>query len=226
MITETKPVIIKEVTENKKLGFISTTYAAINSCPSDCPFKKTKACYGMRGPISWKWLKLTGSPMAIAKAEAAGIRSLSGLRDLRIHTLGDCSSDKTAKIVSEAAEVFMRKRGKAAFTYTHAWKKVARKSWGKVSVLASCETPDEVRAAKAKGFATALVVPKFDSSVAYMIDGLKIVPCPEMTGRCKTCEECRLCMRDDKLKAADVTIAFAAHGPTTRMQNVLAEKNS
>ena len=226
MIATKKPVIVMEVTENKKLGFMSTTYAAIDSCPSDCPFKKSKACYGMRGPISWKWLKLTGSPMMIAKAEAAGIRSLTGLRDLRIHTLGDCSTDKTAKIVSEAAEVFMHKRNKKAFTYTHAWKTVSRKSWGKVSVLASCETPAEVRRAKALGYATAMVVPKFDSSVAYMVDGIKIVPCPEMTGKAANCEVCRLCMQDDKLKAAGVTIGFAAHGPETRMKNVLAEKNS
>lgn len=214
------------MSDNRKLGFISTTYAAIDSCPSDCPFMATKSCYGMMGPISWQWRKLSGQPIAIAKAEAAGINTLTGQHDLRIHTLGDCSTDKAAQLVSLAAELFMLKHNKKAFTYTHAWKRVARRSWGKVSVLASCETPDEVRAAKARGFATSIVVPTFASEVAYQLDGLKLIPCPEQTGRAASCKACRLCMNDDKLKAADVTIAFAAHGPTARTKTMLADKNA
>lgn len=181
----------------------------------------------MLGPVSWQWRKLKGSNRnSIAKDEARHIDLLTGLYDLRIHTLGDCSTDMAAKTVAAAAERFMERHGRQAFTYTHAWRDVARKSWGEVSVLASCETPTEVRAARRRGWATAIVVQEHKQPTAYWVDGVKLVPCPEQTGRCESCYQCRLCMRDDKLKQAGVTIAFAAHGPKGKVQQMLQEKNS
>lgn len=219
-----------EKTANVKLGKISTTYASIKSCPNSCPLKKTGACYGMMGPISWIWGKLNKrkvSTLNIAKAEAKAIEGLTGQNDLRLHTLGDCASNAAAKVVAEAAEKHMDKAGKAAFTYTHAWRKVNRESWGKVSVLASCETPQEVMAAKRRGYATALVVPEFKDTKAYKVGNIEVIPCPEMTGKAKSCEACRLCMRDDKLKAAGVTIAFAAHGGMAgKVKDVLERKTA
>lgn len=218
-----------EKTANAKLGKISTTYASIESCPNACPFKTTGACYGMAGPISWVWNKLNKrkvSTLEVAKAEAKAIDSLSGKRDLRLHTLGDCSTNETAKIVSDAAGKYMEKGDKTAFTYTHGWREVARESWGKVSVLASCETAQEVKEAAALGYATSMVVSEFKDTKAYEADGLKVVPCPEMTGKAASCEKCRLCMRDGALKTAGVTIAFAAHGTMVkRTKAVLGEKN-
>lgn len=215
----------KELTENSKLGPMSTTYAAIGSCPSTCPMLKSRACYGMSGPIGWQWGKLSGNgAVAIAKAEAAEIAKLTGWYDLRIHTLGDCSNDAAAKIVADAAMRFMRKRNRSAFGYTHAWRKVARRSWGKVSMLASCETTADVREARAKGWATAMVVKEFQSDTAHVIDGIKVVPCPEQTGRAPSCAHCRLCMQDEKLKAANVTIAFHAHGPRLKLAAMLDKK--
>lgn len=215
-----------ELTANRKLGPMSTTYAAIGSCPTSCALLKSRSCYGMMGPVSWQWRKLNGTnKAAIARDEARHIDGLTGLYDLRIHTLGDCSSDQAAQIVSAAAERFMQRHGKQAFGYTHAWRDVSRRSWGEVSVLASCETPTEVRAAKRRGWATAIVVTHHQQDTAYWVDGIKLVPCPEQTGRVASCHDCRLCMRDDKLKAAGVTIAFAAHGPKGKVQAMLQEKN-
>ncbi len=211
-----------EFSENKKLGGMSTTYSAFASCPSDCPFKKTKACYGFSGPIGWQWGRLGGRDVnKIAQSEAEAILGLSGHFDLRIHTLGDCSTDIAARKVASAAEIYMSRRKKTAFSYTHAWRKVKRASWGKVSVLASCETTADVKKAKARGYATAIVVAKHESKKAYDYNGIKVIPCPEQTGCAKSCADCRLCLRDDKLKAAGVTIAFAAHGPSLKMKAVL-----
>lgn len=222
-----KLVTAVEHTENAKLGGMSTTYASIASCPSSCPLLKAKACYGMSGPVNYVWQRLgeEGRPLEIAKLEAAAIDGLSGNLDLRIHTLGDCKTDATANLVSQAAERYMRRGRRKAFTFTHGWRKVARQSWGKVSVVASCETPSDVLAAKAAGYATALVLPEFEKDVAYMHQGVKIVPCPEQTGRCKTCSQCRLCLQDEKLKAAGITIGFKAHGPSLRAKAMLASKN-
>lgn len=218
-----------EFSENGKLGGMSTTYAAKGSCPTSCPFMKSGACYGNCGPIAWQWSKIDGSdPVSIAKDEAVAIDKLTGRMDLRIHTLGDCRTNLAAKIVSMAAERFMKRgRGNSkAFTFTHGWRKVQRSSWGKVSVLASCERPADVKEAQAAGYATALVVPAFKQDTAYVHEGVKIIPCPEQTGRCKSCSECRLCMQDEKLKAAGVSIAFKPHGPSLKAKAMLAEVNS
>lgn len=218
-----------ENSANKKLGNISTTYAGVQSCPNACPFKKTGACYGMSGPVAFYWRKLTSDQFTTeetARMEAKAIMGLTGKNDLRIHTLGDCSTPEAAQIVSDAATVHMRKHGKAAFTYTHAWRTVPRSAWGEVSVLASCETIDEVNEAKALGYATSMVVSEYEKDTMYVKDGVKIMPCPEITGKSESCQKCRLCMRDGNLKKADVTIAFAAHGPTKKMKAVLEEKTA
>lgn len=224
-------VTAKEITENKKLGVMSTTYAAKQSCPKACPFKESGACYGSSGPISFHWGKLTrnaeaqeSSVKAIAKAEAKAIDGLSGKFDLRLHTLGDCQTDEAAKVVSAACERYMARGKKVAYSYTHAWRTVSRESWGKVSILASCETSKDVQAAKDRGYATAMVVQSFQKDTAYEQDGMKMVPCPEQTGRAKSCDECRLCLNAEKLKTAGITIAFAAHGPTKKMKAVLDQK--
>jgi len=218
-----------ELSANAKLGGISTTYAGIQSCPTACPFKTTGACYALSGPVGIQWRKTWSDQVTqkeTAWAESKAIRSLTGEHDLRIHTAGDCSTDEAARIVADAAEVHMSKHGKAAFTYTHAWRTVARESWGKVSVIASCETVEEIQQARARGYATAMVVQSYDKDTTYVKEGAKIVPCPEITGRAESCKKCRLCMQDDKLKAADVTIAFAAHGPTKKMAAALESKNA
>ena len=215
----------QELTSNKKLGLMSTTYAAIGSCPDSCPLLQSKGCYGMLGPVSWQWKKLKGSNrLSIAKEEARHIDGLTGLNDLRIHTLGDCSTRSAARIVSAAAERYMARHGRQAYGYTHAWREVSRKDWGTVSVLASCETPQEVRAAQKKGWATAIVVDHHLRETAYTVDGVKLIPCPEQTGRSESCHACRLCLRDKQLRDAGVTIAFAAHGPKGRVQAMLQEK--
>jgi hypothetical protein len=219
-----------EVSENSKLGGMSTTYAGIASCPASCPFLKTRACYGMSGPIGWLWSKIKGkgTPAEIARAEAKLIDSLSGERDLRVHTLGDSRTDLAAKIVSQAAERFMKRGGarfpdRLAFAFTHAWRKVKRASWGKVSIIASCETTEAVHAAKKRGYATALVIPTHQTDKTFELDGLKIVPCPEQTGRAESCAKCRLCLNDKKLEAAGITIAFQTHGPSIKAKAMLAK---
>lgn len=218
-----------ELSQNAKLGGMSTTYAGIQSCPNTCPFKTSGACYAQSGPVGIQWRKTWSdhvTQLETARAEAKEIRGLTGEHDLRLHTAGDCSTPEAARIVADAAELHMRKHGKAAFTYTHAWRTVPRSAWGEVSVLASCETPDEIEAAKARGYATAMVVQSYDKTTVYQKDGVKILPCPEMTGKADSCKTCRLCMRDDKLKAADITIAFAAHGPTKKMKAALESKTA
>ena len=207
-----------EKSGNKKLGDASATSAAQVSCPPDCPFFED-GCYAENGPQGWTTARLNkaaeameASAMDAAHAEAEAIRSLSGKRDLRLHVVGDCRTAEAARTVAAAAEEHKAKHGKAAWTYTHASADVPREAWGSVSVLASCESPADIPAARQRGYATALVVAKFASDKAYTLAGERVIPCPEMTGRASGCTDCRLCFDDARLRSARLTIAFEAHG--------------
>jgi hypothetical protein len=61
------------------------------------------------------------------------------------------------------------------------------------------------------GYATAIVVGEFAQTTAYKKGGVKVVPCPQETGRVPTCVACKLCWKDDILRKARITIGFEAH---------------
>lgn len=209
---------------NEKLGECSTTHAAQASCPSSCVFKDGGGCYaetGQQGMFVTRRLNeaaadLDADAEAVAEAEAYAIDEMRVVpgRPLRLHTVGDCSTDETARVVSGAAERYMERGGGPVWTYTHAWRDVERSSWGKVSVLASCETARDVVEARLRGYATAVVVEEFPSDRLYSPDGpaqMAHLPCPSMT-RNVSCSDCRLCMDDAGLRERGYSIAFAIHG--------------
>jgi hypothetical protein len=206
--------------ENKKIGVASATYAAQASCPDDCVFRKA-GCYAERGPL-WGYItkplndeaeRRGRGPLAVARAEAKAIDEMATVvdRPMRLHTVGDCASDQTARIVSAACERYMDRGGGQVWTYTHAWRDVSRESWGRVSVLASCERTSDVAEAEARGYATALVVDSFRREARYDHDGVDILPCPAMTKK-TTCSECRLCFDDAAIRERRYSIGFEIHG--------------
>jgi hypothetical protein len=114
-----------------------------------------------------------------------------------------------------------------AAKFTHAWREVPRDAWGSISVLASVEQLGDIEAARAAGYAVAIVVDEVPTDKAFFRVGsdTKIVPCPAET-RGATCIECRLCLDDDKLARSNVAIAFEAHGPTARrVREVLVQRH-
>ena len=221
--------IAVENSNNKKLGGMSTTYASLQTCPKDCPFLKSRSCYAMMGPCGITKDRLgaqrSNSKLSIAKQEAKAIDTLSGRWPLRIHTIGDCSTPAAAKTIAAAAERFMAKHNEAAYTYTHAWRTVPRSAWGKVSVLASCETVAEVRTAQKMGYSATLVLPNFAKPVTHNVCGLRVTPCLKQTGASRSCLDCGLCMKEATLKKAGITIGFKVHGPSVKAAMMLATKN-
>jgi len=214
--------IANEKSGNSKLGnlknkqIVSATAASQISCPDDCAWKNS-GCYAETGLMFFTTNRLNKSgaesPLDVAIAESDAIRNLSGKYDLRLHTVGDCKTNESAKIVSCAAELHMAKCGKKVWTYTHAWKVVDRVSWGKVSVLASVESESDIDDAWNHGYAAAIVVSQHTSDKAYVLpNGHVVIPCPQQTGKSANCFTCRLCWNSDRLLARKQTIAFAAHG--------------
>lgn len=209
-------VFAVEEARSGKVGPVSATYAAQQSCPRDCAFLGN-GCYAENGHTALYVTRRlnradpSASPLDVALREAELIDGLSGERDLRLHIVGDCATVEATLIVSAAAERYMDRGGRRAWTYTHAWRDVPRWAWGRVSVLASCETPADVVEANRRGCATALTVLGHPGERRYDAGPLRILPCPEQT-RGVTCAECRLCTDDAGLRARGLTIAFALHG--------------
>jgi hypothetical protein len=209
-----------EVTDNAKTGHVSATYASQSSCPSSCPFRR-RGCYAEYGPLGMTTTRLNASgeedPEAIARQEAFAIDRLTGDHPLRLHVVGDCLSAGAARILAAAVARY-RKRGpfrrkNHVWTYTHAWRKVARKAWGEVSVLASVENAADAAVAHRKGYAVAVVVPEFPTERAFPLEGtsLHVIPCPWQT-RGVQCRDCRLCWDDQRLHKSGLCIGFTPHG--------------
>ena len=212
---KTVPAIAVEESENEKTGHVSCTYTSQNSCPPDCPFIGS-GCYAEMGLVGIQTRRLNRSAInranMIAHAEAAVIRTLSGLRPLRLHVVGDCRTNRAASIVARAARQHTDKANKPVWTYTHAWRRVLRSAWDSVSVLASCETGADVRAARACGYATCITVQEHLDRKVYNLDGIKILPCPAQTTKTVQCLDCQLCWQDSFLKKQNLTIGFSIHG--------------
>jgi hypothetical protein len=207
------PVKGIENSGNAKIGIMSATYVSQASC-GDCIWKNN-GCYAELGMTGIHTRKVNSSeivnPEELAQAEAEAISKLTGDRHLRLHVVGDCSTNEAAKIVSKASRNFSKKNNKKVYSYTHSWREVKRSSWNGVSILASCETSKDVKKAQKLGYATAIVVSEFPSEKLYSENGINILPCPNQT-KGITCVDCKLCMNDEHLKNTKITIGFKTHG--------------
>ena len=220
-------VIAVECSANFKIGPVSATYVAQGSCPPSCSWLGA-GCYAEKGLVNHttsRLNKVLATPLELAQQEAEAIGQLSGKRPLRLHVVGDCATPETASIIAEAVGRYegreLRSEGSKAppvWSYTHGWRETDRLAWGKVSVLASVETPEDIALANSAGYAAAIVVPEFQSWKRYSIGGHDVIPCPEQTsskasrpGYAVQCTDCRLCWDDQALLKRGVSIAFAYH---------------
>ena len=211
--------------------FVSSTYVAIAAtCPRGCPFYK-KACYIDAGPTK----KLSATLDAAAKGFTADEiiaaegrllqrafrggpipdNGLGGRRHCRLHVGGDCPTAFGARELAVAADDWVRREGGVLWTYTHWWRRVPREAWGKISVLASVERPEDIERARERGYAAAITVPSFPTGAQpFALEGTsaEVIPCPAET-RGRTCITCGLCLNDRKLLRIGKAIGFALHGP-------------
>lgn len=219
--------------KNAKVGDVAATYAPIaQTCPASCPLRNN-GCYAQSGNVGFKVRRteeysdgMNGDTVATLEGdEIADMAAHSPAgHAMRIHVSGDATSDYRALQMARGASVW----NGPIWSYTHAWAEVSRISWGRVSVLASCETLSQVILAAAKGYAAALVVASHpDNGRAFTTpEGVKVIPCPSQT-RGVLCTDCKLCWNDKLLLAQGACISFAAHGATKkRTLNVLQTKEA
>lgn len=208
--------------KNAKVGDVAATYAPIaQTCPVSCPLRNN-GCYAQSGNVGFKVRRteeysdgMNGDTVATLEGDEIADMAPHAPPNhaLRIHVSGDATSDYRAQQMARGASVW----NGPVWSYTHAWRDVARTSWGRVSILASCEQLSQVIAAAARGYAAALVVAHHpaDGRAYRTSDGVKVIPCPSQT-RGVLCTDCRLCWDDQLLLALNACIAFEAHGATKK----------
>lgn len=213
-------VIAVAKSANSKIGQVAATYVSQESCPRSCPFRGS-GCYAETGMTGIHTKRLNRDARAgkltklqLAKNEARAVDGLSGDLPLRLHVVGDCTTNQTTKVVAGAAKRYRSRHNSRVWAYTHTWKRVRRASWGDVSVIASCETMADVKLAMGQGYAAAIVVSEHSGAGgrAVVREGLRVVPCPQQTGRAADCMSCGLCLDAGRLRAAGIVIEFATHG--------------
>lgn len=251
---------------NAKVGLSLGTYAAQASCPDGvnssyrCPLYGD-GCYAEEGQVNNVTHKLNqtsglsghkpgsadASPLDVAKDEAAALELIQPLWKkkrvnnwVRLHVVGDAVTAECAKVISAAAELCVEGGhgdAKNVWNYTHAWRQVPRSAWSsRISVLASCDTIDDLPKAASKGYPLAMVMSRENmealgkqqnkefGKVLKLDNGFSLLPCqyeiakmvPGAIG--KQCIECKWCMREDWLKQHKLVITFAAH--TARAEKV------
>lgn len=206
--------IAVEKSSNRKIGEASATYVSQASCPTSCPFRGS-GCYAESGFVGITTKRLNKSTetdaVTLARQEADAILSLSGKRDLRLHVVGDSTTEEGTRILADAASSYTARYGKTVWSYTHA-QDIPRGAWGEVSILRSVETVKAAKQASDAGYAAAMVVESFEDTKAYPIgEGLTGIPCPVQTGKADSCVKCRLCLNADKLHAKNRVVLFEAH---------------
>jgi len=202
---------------------VDATYASIRAtCPASCALRDA-GCYAQSGNVAMHVRRLDAAasgltPIQAARYEAGAIDAAWGGgrvpegQLLRLHVSGDARTTGAARVLGAAVARWIKRGGRAAWSYTHAWRTVPRSAWGPVSVLASMENTKDAAAATEQGYAPAVVVSAFpDGARAWEADGVRWIPCPAQAGD-RTCEECRLCVRGDELRDRGMGIAFEAHG--------------
>lgn len=226
-----------ERSKNIKTGIVHATYTTQLSC-ADCPLMG-EACYAESGTAAMTTAAVnyvamlratehrTPSPEEIAAEEAFGIDTLSATLPLRLHVVGDAKTDAAAAIIAAACERFIDRspNGARPWTYTHAWRDVSRASWGKVDVLASCDTLDQIPAARARGYVACATIAEMPASpVVRLASGGRGIVCPQQRGL-TDCANCTgLCRDTANMAKHDLTVLFVIHGQNadlarTRLDN-------
>ena len=194
------------------------------SCPSSCMFhpepdavgeaKRTEfgrvtVCYTKKGRSNLQQSKagaVDGLKLRVAVKRFLDLRSLDKGKDVtaakrvdavRWHVAGDVFNNDAPDIDYINAQVWaceqMQAAGVKSIGYTHGWRHDAVQPLRKW-FMASCDTPAEVRDARAKGWMTTLVVNVNNIPTRADLGDAKLTICPnQITDGTVKCVDCMLC---------------------------------
>lgn len=208
-----KPAILRLASENRKLTDqpetrpVAATYKPLKC---RCPLYSA-GCYAQSGNVGIHASRLRARTATDATREEARLVATAPVdgRPLRLQISGDCTTPAQARLLARAVAERTARGGGPAWTYTHYWNRIPRTAWGRISILASTESPEELDKIHARGYAAALVVR--DPETYRTPAPFRGIPCPNDT-RGTTCVDCRLCWDDARLRDRRAVILFRAKG--------------
>lgn len=219
-------VRIVKNSNNSKVGDMHATYSPQITCPTSCPFYPK--IFGDVNDLETRLMV----QIQFAEIEAKKIDELKPNKDLRIHVVGDSSNTVSAGILGDAMNRYEQRGADLgynvqAYTYTHAWNEpynVPESAWNGARVLASCENADDIRKARALGYACEWTYKTHETNKVHERDGIKVLPCPNNFNSKVKCADCMKCADLKLLKNKNWAIGLSTHGAFKKANNAIANK--
>ena len=202
--------LVKE-SSNKKLGKgVAASTSSSSTCPSLCPFKLDGSCYGMKGPQSWNWAKVSrGERGSNWWSFCSDVLKLKKYKLFRLNVTGDIPQNidgiinevKLRTLISscELAQI-------KGWTYTHTHLLNDKnldiiKSNKSKNLTINLSTEDRYQAAEYQqaGYQVSIVDNELFNLSAngyeVKVGSTKFTACPEqLPGSKVTCSTCRKCV--------------------------------
>lgn len=201
----------KNYSQDSKLGNgVWATYRSKDSCPTTCAMYKE--CYAKKGPCGIQFAKATqGGVQTDSDMIHSYVLSRPEGDKIRHHVAGDfLFQDKIdTEYVNAVIEAHKVRPDLKGWTYTHAWRRFdfnPSTSVPSLNINASCDSVSDIKASRALGFDTCIVVAK-DAPKVSKIEGETIVVCPNQINKAIKCSDCMMCFRKDR----KFTIGFRKH---------------
>ncbi len=202
-------------TGNRKLGAdVASTTSGRDTCPPSCPLLG-RACYAESGPLAWHWDKVSSG--ARGDTFGAFCDRLAKLPDGAKVRLGQAGDLPGTRGKLNGRKVFTLGAAVAhvrAWIYTHyrptAANLVSLRALARtVAVNLSANSLTEADEYRATGLPVVVAVPSGHAERSKTPAGLRVLVCPEQTGRVANCSACMLCADTSPKRPV---IAFRAHG--------------
>jgi len=239
-------------TQNIKLGVedMATTTTSRETCPNDCPFKRTdkvNGCYADNFPLSVHWDRVTDKTRGVKFKEfLKQLKALSKNKNLRLSQAGDLVLDDESNISEEYLNKIIRhtKHLKSVWTYTHHNLENSAINRARVikatnqGLVINYSTQSLFKADKAfnSGLLPVTVIRsdneklevfKKNKKTYYKLtkkittpEGRRCVLCPAQQFENVNCSNCKLCNSKDR----DYVILFAVHGNQSKKANQTFEE--
>jgi hypothetical protein len=217
------------ISSNIKTGPIPVTTSSAETCPPECPFKKS-GCYADSGPLALHWLKVTsGNRGDSLDALCNQVKSFPRGQVWRHNQAGDLPGIGSAIDSGELAKIVSANKGRRGFTYTHkplegetnASNREAVKSANSAGFtinLSANNAAHADRLVELHAGPVVCVVPESTPNTFYTPAGRKGIVCPAQQRDDITCANCQLCQRSNR----SVVIGFRAHGTSKKKAEAIA----
>ena len=215
---------------NTKTGAIPVTTSGKETCPPNCPLRKS-GCYANSGALQFHWGKVNRGergdnfPTFIAKLESLPTNSF-----VRLNQAGDLPG-KGNRINGKKLDALIKaNKGKRFFTYTHKLvlgnsyvakqnrKHIARANKNGLTINLSGNNTKNADSLKKLNIAPVVtILPLGSANASFTPKNNKVIVCPAQQIKGMTCEKCKLCQ-----KQRGVIVGFIAHSTAKNIVSNIA----